>query len=185
MAETTGKPVYAYKSPTGWRWPVPAQVTGERIEALRAARGRRLKGSDLRDDARPEEAVLHPCFTWDDYQAAEAWRAKQGEDLVRSIVLVEAEADEDKGHREVRAFVHIHAETDREEANEGSGYMSVLEALSNDELRRRLLRRALVEAQQWLRRYEDLVELSEVFAAIDRTKRRLEAEERRDTHAPA
>ena len=74
---------------------VTAEKTWKRLEAIRKREGD-LTPIAIVNDARPEQAVLHPHFTWDDMVAGENWRAFEARNLVRSVVVVEADSSQVK-----------------------------------------------------------------------------------------
>ena len=79
---------------------VDAQDVGEELERIHAQHGS-LKPADIVDESRPEDAVLHPVFEWDDQEAAEEYRKWQARYLVRSVVTVKEDGKTDS------AFVHV------------------------------------------------------------------------------
>lgn len=58
-------------------------------ELKRLQRLGRLQPPDVVEAARPEEAVLHPAFEWDDSTAAEEYRLEQARRLIRAVQVVE------------------------------------------------------------------------------------------------
>lgn len=46
------------------------------------------------DESRPEDAVLHPVFEWDDHVAGEKWREHEARELIRSVVVVSDDESE-------------------------------------------------------------------------------------------
>lgn len=152
--------VYSWKPET--RISLDAQMVGERLEHLRAAHAGKLTPEAVVDDARPEDTPLHAAFEWDDSRAAEEYRKEQARYLIRHVqVVIEEPAVQT---RVVRAFVNVtvEGENEREQA-----YTSIAAAMSEPELRRQVVARALREVQEWRKRYSDLRELAEVFEAID------------------
>lgn len=94
--------VYKYK--LDGLYPVPAQTAGEEIERIYHKRGQ-CDAADVVDESRPESAVLHPCFEWNDPVAAELWREQQARGIINCIVTA---AETKKGETvEVRAFHHV------------------------------------------------------------------------------
>lgn len=139
---------------------VDAQAAGQEMERLRTMRNGRLEAKDLVEQSRDPSAPLHPAFEWDNDAAAEAYRIDQARYLIRSIevvVLPEPEA------KPVRAFVSVRRDDDR-------SYTSVAHAMSDPELRQQVLDNALRELEAWRNRYAELVELANVFAAIDEAR---------------
>ena len=110
------------------------------------------------DDARPEDAVLHPCFEWDDGVAAGKYREDQARYIIRGVVAQMPEAGEDAAP--VRAFVSV-------VQNDQQSYTSTAHAMSDADLRQQVLQRAWSELQDWRDRYKDYKELAAVFTAID------------------
>lgn len=66
---------------------VDAQTAGEELARIRDERGS-VRPIDVVDEARPEDAPLHPVFEWDDQAAAESWRKEQARHLIRSVHVV-------------------------------------------------------------------------------------------------
>lgn len=115
------------------------------------------------DESRPKEALLHPCFEWDDPKAAEAYRLYQSRKLIGNLVQVnvqpspEAEAEPEG----IRAFVNISS------ANKKGQYLSVETALADEDNRNVVLENARKELRCFRAKYSKLIELSKVFDAID------------------
>lgn len=82
------------------RFTADPQVVGEELERIRARDGG-ISVDAMLEEARPEDAPLHPLCTWDDPVAAEKWRKHELRQVPRSLRVVVAE-------RETRpAYVHI------------------------------------------------------------------------------
>jgi hypothetical protein len=136
-----------------------AQVVGERLEHLRVAGGGMLTPEAVVDDARAADSPLHSAFEWDDTRAADEWRKEQARYLIRHVqVVIEEPKIEAKI---VRAFVNV---VDDEQEQ---GYTSIEAAMSEPELRRQVVDRAMREVREWRKRYSDLKELAGVFEAVD------------------
>lgn len=150
--------IYQWK--TGSHSKLDAQVAGEEIERIRTLNNGRIESAMLVDAARNERSPLHPAFEWDDIIAADAFRVEQARYLIRSIEVVisnEAEA------KPIRAFVSVVRDDDR-------SFTSISHAMADPELRRQVLVNALKELEAWRIRYAELVELAQVFAAIDEAR---------------
>ena len=94
--------VYSWKIQS--LYPIEAQCAGEEIERIYHKRGQ-CGAADVVDESRPESAVLHPCFEWNDPVAAELWREQQARGIINCIVTV---AETKKGDAvEIRAFPHV------------------------------------------------------------------------------
>jgi hypothetical protein len=159
------KTVYRFKEaahlPTG----LDAQLVGERIARLKELGGG-FTAEKVVDDARSESSPLHAAFTWDDAVAAERQRLSEAGYLVRSIVTIRKEAD--GSEREDRAFVPVVVREVEERR-----YLPIATAMSDDDYREQVLRRALGEMLTLRRKYRDLEALARIFAAIDETAEQL------------
>lgn len=146
--------IYRWK-PGRWLG-VPAQIAGDRIETIRSERGR-VHAADLVDDARPDDAPLHPCFEWDDSTAAEKYRVSQARAVLESLVVVPVEAPESDP---VRAFIAVG------DSNHPNDFQPLSVVMSDEELRKKALRAALEELNRAKARYAHLRELAEVWKAL-------------------
>lgn len=139
-----------------------AQPAGEIMAQLESED--RLTAKNLVDVSRPEDAPLHDYFEWDDNIAAERYRESQGGYLIRAIVEVEEETDEDGSnevHIEVtKPFYAIE--------NGGEKYYHIETIVQSEDKCQKLYAMALHELRQFERRYEIIREkLQTVYAAID------------------
>lgn len=142
------------------KFPVPAQVAGETIEAIKQARGKEfIEPEDLLDASRDENAPLHSCFEWDDNKAAEKYRLWQARKIIGNITVIIEPVN--TVPQTVRAFVSI---TD---TNDKGKFVQIQTALKNSEYREQILKNALAELQSFKTKYRVYSELSKVFAAID------------------
>lgn len=133
---------------------------GNRLEALQAERGGTLTPEQIVEEATHEDSPLHDCFDWDDADAARKWRLDQARSLIACITIISGPTA-----TPVRAFVSI-----TDPRSEQSAYMDTATALTSADVRQQILARALAEADQWRKRYEQLKELAGVFAALEATK---------------
>lgn len=119
------------------------------------------------DAARRPRSPLHSFFEWDDASAAERHRLSQAGGLIRSIrVVVERSGEPD---RETRAFVSVVV------GSAGRYYLPTIRALSDVELRKQVLDRALAELEAWRSRYSHLLEFASLFDEVDAARRRVKA----------
>jgi hypothetical protein len=138
---------------------IPAQVAGEELERIRIANNGRLAQEDVVANAKSKASPLHAAFEWNDKAAAHQHRLSQAGYLIRKLDVVQVAADNDEG-KPIRAFVNVTRDEDR-------SFTSIAHAMSDDELREQVLARARKELEDWRQRYNDLVEFSAVFAAIE------------------
>lgn len=105
------------------------------------------------DESRPEGAVLHGLFDWDDASAAEKYRVVQARFIIRNIVPADAEDDADT---RVRSYHSI-----------GRNYLPTKVIMSDADMRKRLLDAALRDLEEMKAKYRHLSELAAVFEAAD------------------
>lgn len=134
------------------------QVAGEELERIRTWGNGRLDPLNVVECSRDPGAPLHSHFEWDDGVAANEYRRDQAKYLIRMVTVVVNPETEDA--KPIRAFVSVVRDEDR-------SYTSVSHALSEAELRQQVLMQALRDLEAWRSRYAGLVELAQVFAAID------------------
>lgn len=103
---------------------VSATVAGEELDRIRAKHGVVLP-KDVVNEARPEEAPLHPVFEWDDAEAGENWRKWQARNLIRNIFVIH----DDKPA--INQFVSVHAAPDDYEGEFKSGYYRTEDVLAD------------------------------------------------------
>lgn len=150
--------IYRWKE--GARISVDAQAAGAELERIRVRHNGRLEPEWVVHNAKAPKNPLHDLFEWDDNVAAQNYRVDQARGIIRSIEVV-VEATEKQ--KPVRAFVSVVQERDR-------SYTSVTHAMSDPDLRKQVLKAALNELEAWRKRYAELVELAQVFAAIDEAR---------------
>ena len=118
-----------------------------------------LRAADVVEYARDQSTALHSCFTWKNSEAAEKWRLFQARNIIR--VSVKVLPNQVKPYR---AFVSLMG--DRQEA--AGGYRVTATVLTDEAQRTALLMQAQAELRVLRKKYAELKELAEVFAAIDR-----------------
>lgn len=143
--------VYRWKS--GARAPVSAQVAGEICASLEESGN--LTPQALVEVSRAEDAPLHNAFEWDDAIAAEKYRETQAGYIIRSVEVVVNGCAEP-----VRAFVSV-------ADSKAAPYASIEHVMVRSDSRAMLLEHALMELSAFKRKYQQLTELADVFAAID------------------
>ncbi len=137
-------------------------ATEAALEALRALTRRGVLRPDVVvDAARDESSPLHDYFTWDDGEAAEQYRLIEA----RKLIQVHVEVLENC-KRKSPVFVSLR--DDRAKA--GGGYRLMVDVLSDEAKRERLLDEAKRDLETFRSKYHMLSELSRVFAAMDAVK---------------
>lgn len=147
---------------------VPAQVVGNRIERLSDHDGN-IRPDDLVNDARPVDSPLHPLFTWDDTIAGALYRKEEGMEVIRSLVVIQHVKGQDGPPRRIQRYVAIGTK------DTGTVYTTTARALTNVELRKRVIDDAINQFLGLRRRYDHLEELAEIFKIIDEVDRKLPA----------
>lgn len=147
-----------YKFREGYSLPVKAQVVGDRIAVLQKEKGERPGAHDVVEDARPEDSPLHPCFEWDDSEAAEKWRMAQARRLLASFE--EVVIDE-------RGIEHRHpACVSVSVGREPSAYMNTRMAMSQPDTSAIVIAEAKAALAGWSRRYRHLVKIAKEFGPV-------------------
>ena len=82
---------------------IPAEVAVGELTRIAKAHGG-ISPAVVVDEARPEDAPLHPVFTWDDTIAAESYRRQEARQLIRSVEFVDTT---DRESRPVPAFCSV------------------------------------------------------------------------------
>ena len=124
--------------------------------------GETVRPSDVVELARDENTALHNLFTWDDSIAAERYREHEAGCIIRNIVIVENDKQNDDKDNVVvvRAIMSTNERT-RE-------YTTVQRIVTNKDSYTRLLAAALAELTAFKKKYETLSgDLEVVFDAID------------------
>lgn len=136
-----------------------AQTVGESLEGIRTSHGGRLTPRQVVDESAPKSALLHPLFEWDNKKAADEYRLDQARHVIRSVTVKYREHDEG-GPKTIRAFVNVKDDDDQH-------YTSTLHAMSDDELRAKVIRKAWNDLTAWRARYEELSEFATLFATME------------------
>lgn len=146
-----GERMAAYRWKTPELFSVDANDAKAELDRIGGKYGS-FKASDIVEESRPEDAVLHGCFEWDDGVAAEKYREQQARYIVKNITVVSESGNTEES---VRAFVHVK-----------QAYRPIQVVLSDKEMKEELLAIALRELEAFARKYRTLKELAPVFEAI-------------------
>ncbi len=141
------------------QYKVDPQKAGELLEDINKREGG-IRPKTVVDESRPEDALLHGCFEWQDDVAGELYREVQAKSIIRNLIIIpEAKGDEQK---KIRAFVHIKNEENR------ARYLPLDTVVKDGSMRQQMLKLAWDELKAFRRKYQDLSELSKVFEIVDR-----------------
>jgi hypothetical protein len=156
--------VHYAANPSGVLANSEAELVGRELVRIEKKHGAILPEKVV-DEARPDQAKLHPYFTWDDEKAAELYRRDEARGLIRSVVIIRPDT-EDEEPEPIRAFVNVHSKED-EKSFEGKAYISIGRAMNDDSYKQQVVEKAYQELVSWKRRYENLKQFSQVFNAIE------------------
>lgn len=135
-----------------------AQAVGETLEGIRTSHAGRLLPRHVVDESAPDDAPLHPLFEWDNGKAADEYRLDQARHVIRAVTVKYREHDEG-GPKTIRAFVNIR--------DDDQHYTSTLHAMSDDEMRAKVIRKAWDDLAAWRKRYDELQEFAGLFCVMD------------------
>jgi hypothetical protein len=133
------------------------------LNRIADANGGILRPETVVEAARPRSSILHPRFEWDNTRAAREFRLWQARQLISVCVQIIPGVNEP-----VSVFCSL--STDR--SRRGGGYRTTVAVCSDAEMREQLLEDALQDLNAFQRKYAALRQLTSVFAAIRRIRRR-------------
>ena len=149
-----------------------AQIYGERIETLVEEGDGSITPERVYDDAKDKASPLHEYFEWNNKVAADNYRMAQAHELLRFIHVV---ITHDGVEEEVRAFHNVVITHGDDQPGERT-YASLARVLSDDELRRQILVKAMREFEQWHKRYNQYQELAPIFQVYETVKETVKAQ---------
>lgn len=164
--------VYKIEERYEWRgiqYPVEPQVAGAHFKRLEEQFGQ-VTPENLLESSRPEEAVMHKCFEWDDSVAAERYRKQQAYSMISNLIkVVIRHESKPEPSSEIKTRAVVNVSSDR-----GKGrFVSVERAMSDGEMHEIVLRNAIRELEEFKAKYRNLRELKEVFEALRVVKERV------------
>jgi hypothetical protein len=134
-------------------------TVSEELLFLKDTNGGFLDPAKVVEYARNPDTALHTRFEWDNGEAAEKYRLWQARQVIRLELTITPLSEESP--KEIRAFVSL-------QADRGSGgYRTILDVLSNDDLRGQLLEEARRDMRIFRKKYNTLNELASVFSAME------------------
>jgi hypothetical protein len=142
---------------------VPAPVAFSALMEIEERQGSKVTPAAVVDAARDTAHPLHKCFTWEDSVAAEKWREQEARLIINCLEVKYAESD-----RPVAAFLNIKILHD----DGGRAYLPSDVVMSDADYRGQALADALAYLKGFETRFRDLEELADVFAAIEKVRKR-------------
>ena len=135
------------------------------LQAIAAQHHGVLNPADVLASARAPEHPLHRHFEWNDGAAGEAYRMLQVGALVRRVRLTIVRGDDVE--RSVRIST-TRAYQSRPSMRRGDGgYEPIGDILNDEDKRHELIAQVLHELGAYRKRYAELVELQNVWIAVD------------------
>jgi hypothetical protein len=141
-------------------------VIGRHLEQIRDADGALAPEAVLRDAER-EESPLHPCFEWDDTEAARRYRLEQARYLIRAIEVEYETRGPDQATVVAVQYVTLGGR------NQTEPYQDIRTVMGDAAKRARYVAAVLRDLQAIREKHRHLRELAEVYAAIDQAAQRL------------
>lgn len=149
----------------GSRFSVDAETAHRELEAIRAKEGS-IDPENVVKAAKAKRNALHPEFDWNDATAAHKHRTERARALIRSIVVIRAEAPKVQARK---YEISIQPQSSESSEPQKRVYRTTEEILADPIERDRLLARAIKDLGAFRQRYAGLSELAVVFYAIDDT----------------
>lgn len=144
-----------------------ARRVGRELERIRKANGGAITAELVVEWARDPKSYLHRMFEWNDTKAAHQYRLELARQIVRHVIVLGSTPE-----TTTRAYHVVTMKGKR-------AYRSTDDIMSDAELRRQLVERALADYRAWEARYRHLKELADIFRAADRVQRKQEREQAR------
>lgn len=138
-----------------------SEQRAKELELVRTSHGGTLKPEDVVEFAKDDETALHSAFTWNDGEAASAYRLWQARQVIRVCVTIR---EGEKGPP-IPVYVSLYEDRGTE------GYRRLVDVMSDEERREKLLQQALGELKYWKAKYSQLEKLTPVFKAADKVER--------------
>lgn len=150
---------------------VDPQECGEWMIQLEKKYGK-LTAARLLKEARSKASPIHDVlYKWNDARAAQEYRLELARHLLRSIVYVVVVPKVSPQPIEVRYFHNLPRGIFDDKAD---GYYTADRVMAHRPARDAVISEALRELEGWKLRYAVYSELSEIFAAIERTKKKFD-----------
>lgn len=145
-----------------------AKIYGKELDRIAEENDGQLKPADVLEIAKDKENPLHNYFEWNNNKAAERHRIEQARHLLNHITVV---IKYDHKQREQKAFFSVNSTPKENQKNKI--YVTMERVLSEPELREQILVEAIEEIEYWQERYKIYRELTSIFTAIRKAKKRI------------
>lgn len=144
------------------------QEYAECLEEITENNGGELTPHLVVKEAKDKNSPLHEVFEWDNSIAGERFRVQQARELI-SCVIVEVKFDHTS--RDQKAFFSVKNTNENRESSRV--YVTLNRVLTEPDLRKNVIADALREVEGWRIRYNQYVELGNIFKVIESTKRKV------------
>lgn len=144
---------YSWKS--GFSYSTSPDTVGKVLEKIEKRDGEVTAKSFLKESAR-KSSPTHHMFEWDDAKAANKYRLAQSAKIINQLEITLETGNS------APAFVNVKVKSVKQSAS----FINVQTALSDAEYNRIILQNALAELLAFQKKYNQLTELSDVFASI-------------------
>lgn len=131
----------------------------QELDALAESNSGILKAVDVIEFAKDPKTALHSRFEWDDTQAGHQYRLIQARHIIKQVYITIPERE----NIEYQVFVSM---PDDRKLPDG-GYRTLVDVMSDEEMRKKLLAQAYAEFKLWQKKYQQLKELVPVFEKMD------------------
>ena len=149
----------------GTRFKVSAEKAYEEIEKLNHNFGGYAPDGELVKISSKPNAVLHSLFEWDNTVAANTYRLQTEKKIKRSLIVCE-ESPKD-GSEPMMVRIYQRASLINEDDNSRKRvWMSTFDMLNDEEGRKQLLENARRELKSFVKKYDQLEELSDLINPI-------------------
>ena len=136
------------------------------FEALYERHGGRMSPRIILDEAASPSSPFHDEFIWDNEVAGEGYRLAQAAQLIRKWRGAILRIDQEK--RVVHVEVVRRAQSPERQRGKGhDSYRTIEDIMADPDMREDMLRTVLKELNAYRKRYAQLYELAEVWAALD------------------
>jgi len=145
-----------------------ARIYGRCLEKIEKKKGG-ITPQDVLEEGESARSPLHSYFEWDNKIAGEKYRLSQASHLLRSIEIEIKISDK---NRRTRAYLNVKISCPDTDRMEGV-YVNLKKALTEPEYRKQVLQNAVKEIDLWKQKYSVYNELSEIFEAIGKVKKKI------------
>ena len=140
-------------------------------EFLSMSNDNRLTPENILESAKKKKSPLHNMFDWEDSLAGQKWRLHQARIIINEVKV---KIDD----KEYYAFENVIVSVPKEESKSGDcdvsakrEYKPVIEILSDEDLRRQVIKSALNHLEYWEKQNEKYSELSPIIKSAQKVRK--------------